>query len=102
MAETWDETKPAGSRSPALGDDDIREFKVAIRERLAADHDFEASESPAFGAAGSTLVAENRITRLAGARSMYFLTHASRVGIQCATSGERLATSNIFAKCFKF
>jgi hypothetical protein len=33
--ETWDETKPAGSRDANLGDDDIREFKRAIRERLA-------------------------------------------------------------------
>jgi len=45
------------------------------------------------GAAWSTIVAENLITRLAGARSIYFLTHASRVGIQCATSGDRRATS---------
>lgn len=30
----WDETKPAGSRALSLGDDDIREFKTAIRERL--------------------------------------------------------------------
>jgi hypothetical protein len=36
--ETWDETKPAGSRDLALGDDDIREFKRAMRERFAADH----------------------------------------------------------------
>lgn len=55
MAETWDETKPAGSRNPLLGDDDIREFKRAMRERLAMDHDFEASESPAFGDSGSTI-----------------------------------------------
>lgn len=32
--KTWDETKPAGSRALNLGDDDIREFKTAIRERL--------------------------------------------------------------------
>ena len=32
--ETWDETKPAGTRDANLGDDDIREFKRAIRERL--------------------------------------------------------------------
>ena len=55
MAETWDESKPAGSRSPALGDDDIREFKRAVRERLAEEHDFEATEDPAFGAASSTI-----------------------------------------------
>lgn len=43
--ETWDETKPAGSRDRSLGDDDIREFKRAIRERLATDHVFVADES---------------------------------------------------------
>ena len=32
--ETWDETKPAGSRDANLGDDDIREFKRGITERL--------------------------------------------------------------------
>ena len=31
---TWDETKPAGTRAINLGDDDIREFKAAVRERL--------------------------------------------------------------------
>lgn len=35
FVETWDETKPAGTRDLSLGDDDIREFKRAIRERLA-------------------------------------------------------------------
>lgn len=43
--ETWDETKPAGTRDRSLGDDDIREFKTAIRERLAQDHDFVADET---------------------------------------------------------
>ena len=33
--ETWDETKPAGSREANIGDDDIREYKRAMRERLA-------------------------------------------------------------------
>ena len=33
--KTWDETKPAGTRALNLGDDDIREFKRAVRERLA-------------------------------------------------------------------
>lgn len=34
----WDETKPAGTRSKLLGDDDIREFKKQYRERFAEDH----------------------------------------------------------------
>lgn len=36
--ETWDVSKPAGSRDLSLGDDDIREFKRAIDERLNEDH----------------------------------------------------------------
>ena len=36
--EPWDVTKPAGSRDLSLGDDDIREFKRAIDERLNEDH----------------------------------------------------------------
>jgi len=51
-----------------------------------------------LGAAWFTIVAENLITRLAGARSIYFLTHASRVGIQCWTSGLSLHTSKILSK----
>lgn len=43
--ETHDETKPAGSRDLALGDDDIREYKRSQRERLATDHSFAADES---------------------------------------------------------
>jgi hypothetical protein len=43
--ETHDETKPAGTRARSLGDDDIREFKRTIRERLAIDHQFAADES---------------------------------------------------------
>jgi len=38
---TWDtsfEAKPAGSRSPKYGDDDIREHKEAVRERIAKEH----------------------------------------------------------------
>jgi hypothetical protein len=54
-ADTWNETTPSGSESPTLGDDRIRELKRAIRERLAVDHDFEASESVAFGDTNSTI-----------------------------------------------
>lgn len=43
--DTWDESKPAGSRDLALGDDDIREFKRAIRQRLEEDHEFADDES---------------------------------------------------------
>jgi len=42
--KTWDETVPAGSRAVNLGDNDIRDFKYAVRERLNVDHNFKASE----------------------------------------------------------
>lgn len=55
--EQWDEAKPAGSRNLSLGDDDIREFKRAIRERLAQDHSFAADET-----GDSTIGYHNRAT----------------------------------------
>ena len=45
FVETHDETKPAGTRDRSLGDDDIREMKRAIRERLAIDHQSDEDES---------------------------------------------------------
>ena len=35
---TWTETDPTGSSLRSLGDDAIRQFKLDIRERLAAEH----------------------------------------------------------------
>jgi len=40
---SWDETKPAGSRAINLGDDDIREMKTQVREVIAADHNMASS-----------------------------------------------------------
>jgi hypothetical protein len=57
FVKTWDEAAPAGTRSISLGDDDIRDFKYAIRERLAVDHNVYADES------GQTNVgAHNKVT----------------------------------------
>ena len=54
------------------------------------------------GAGPSTLVADNLIVKLAGTRAAGILERspASRVGIQCATSGVILQTWNIFNRCF--
>jgi hypothetical protein len=41
----WNETTPAGTENPKQGDDRIREFKEAIRERLAEDHEFVSDET---------------------------------------------------------
>lgn len=43
--ETMDVTKPAGSRDRSLGDDDIREYKRAMAERLDQDHVMPADET---------------------------------------------------------
>lgn len=43
--ETWDVSKPAGNRSLSLGDDDIRELKRALDERLNEDHVKPSDES---------------------------------------------------------
>lgn len=45
FTNSWDEDAPAGSDNPRSGDDEIRDFKFAIRERLAVDHYFLASEA---------------------------------------------------------
>ena len=44
FTSSWDETKPDGDRDIPLGDDDIREFKQQVRERLEIDHHALASE----------------------------------------------------------
>ena len=62
MAETWNEATPSGTEAPQLGDDRIREVKRAVRERLAQDHDFEITESPAFGQAGATIGMHKKVT----------------------------------------
>lgn len=43
--KTWDESIPQGTRSISLGDNDIRDFKYAMRERLAEEHNFFSDES---------------------------------------------------------
>lgn len=43
--ETMDTSKPAGSRDISLGDDDIREYKRAMAERLNEDHVMPADET---------------------------------------------------------
>src|SRR3989337_4176501 len=37
-SNAWSETDPAGSSLRSLGDDSIRQFKIDLRERLAAEH----------------------------------------------------------------
>ncbi len=41
----WNETTPAGTETPRLGDNRIREFKSAIRERLEVEHYFYDDET---------------------------------------------------------
>jgi len=43
--QEWNETTPPGTENPNLGDNRIREFKEAIRERLAEDHAFYSDET---------------------------------------------------------
>ena len=45
FTNTWDETAPAGSRALSLGDDDIRQLKLDLRERLAIDHKLVQNEA---------------------------------------------------------
>lgn len=41
----WNESDPSGNSAKSLGDDSIRAFKRAIRERLSTDHDIRLDES---------------------------------------------------------
>lgn len=43
--QSWDETTPPGGEALANGDNRIRAMKEALRERLAVDHQFLASEA---------------------------------------------------------
>jgi len=61
-ADVWNETTPAGTEDPRLGDDRIRELKRALRERLAEDHHFEASEGTPYGNAGSQIGRHKHVT----------------------------------------
>src|SRR3990167_7667213 len=49
FTNVWDETKPAGTRDVNLGDDDIREFKLQVRERLAIDHSISGTDDANTG-----------------------------------------------------
>jgi len=45
FTKNWDESKPAGGDNISRGDDEIRDFKTAIRERLAVEHQFYSDET---------------------------------------------------------
>ena len=45
FVKTWDESDPAGASLIRAGDDSIRNFKYALRERLAVEHRFYPDES---------------------------------------------------------
>ncbi|MBC2741589.1 MAG: hypothetical protein HGJ93_00690 [Desulfosarcina sp.] len=81
MAETWDETKPAGTRNPKLGDDDIREFKTAVRERQAAEHHWEPIEGTPFGDPGSQIGFHKKVTLIEQATDP--VTQADEMAVYC-------------------
>lgn len=104
--ETWDETKPAGSRDANLGDDDIREFKRAVRERLAGGGQYfpstddadaglynyikfiEQSSNPTSGSNRGFLFTKD----VSGVTELYWMDSAGTV-IQLTTAGKLLLTS---------
>ena len=45
FTKTWDESTPAAGEDISTGDDKIRELKYAVRERLAVDHEADATEA---------------------------------------------------------
>lgn len=102
----WDETKPAGTRALNLGDDDIREFKSAIRERLqfggmyfpSTDDDLageysylrmaeQASNPSAVSNKGFLFTKD-----VSGVTELYYMTDAGTV-VQLTSGGELLISS---------
>ena len=104
--EIWDETKPAGTRDANLGDDDIREFKRSIRERLANGGQYFPSTDDADAGlykyvyfieqSGNPTAASNRgflFTKdVSGITELYWMDSAGTV-IQLTTGGKILITS---------
>ena len=70
---SWDETKPAGTRDVNLGDDDMREFKTQLREILAQDHKMDSSgQDTDWGYHNKiTLLVQTAITALTNAGIVY-------------------------------
>lgn len=107
FSTVWDETKPAGSRDLNLGDDDIREFKKQLRERLEVDHYFLETEAAdtKIGyhskatfleqAADPTSLANALImyAKLSGSYSELFVQHENAGIVQLTSLGKLLASS---------
>lgn len=85
MAETWNETTPAGTENPKQGDDRIRELKRAIRERLAADHHFESTEGTPFGDSGSEIGFHKKVILIEQASDP--ITLANEMAVYCKDDG---------------
>ena len=60
-SNTWTETDPTGSSLRSLGDDSIRQFKLDIRERLAAEH---VSEDGSAIVAGTFTEARHKLSSI--------------------------------------
>jgi hypothetical protein len=69
----WDETKPAGSRSIKLGDDDIREMKTQIREIIAVDHEFISTQTAVTGGQHKQVTLQDSADLGTGATGKCFL-----------------------------
>lgn len=76
FSNAWDETKPAGTDAIALGDDQIRQLKLDLRERFNVEHDFpSASGNLRHKFPRGTTAARNAITDWV-VGSIYFNTDA--------------------------
>jgi len=60
MAYSWDETSPADGDLISSGDDAIREFKKAIRERLDVEHVFTTGNEAAVGEHAPGFITEGK------------------------------------------
>ena len=88
FTKTWNEAAPAGGDNPRSGDDEIRDLKFALRERLAQDHYFLAAE------AGSTDIGFHKKTTYLvqgaapAAKANAYITYGLDVGGICELHGK--------------
>lgn len=111
FTKSWDETNPAGSRALNLGDDDIRDLKYAMRERLAVDHrayETEAGETNILAHNKATLVTQGSDPATVADTAIVYakdvsavaelhVKHESAGAIQLTSGGKLLLSSGIVA-----
>lgn len=107
----YDETSPAGSDNIASGDNKIREFKTQVREIMAVDHEFTATQTASTGGQHKQVTLQEQANLGTGAVSATILGSQTVSGkgelmytdeddndIQLTNAGTPIAINNVTAK----